>query len=305
MRIDSSELTRGLGPEGLRTTRLMAYILLAVVLMAMDQRGQYIPRIRATLGYAVEPVHHLAELPARAARSLRTYTRSYLDLQQENREQKEALLVQAGRLQQLAALRGENERLRALLAATEGRDWDFQFAGMVEVNLDPFAHQVVIDRGSGDGVFVGQAVIDGAGVIGQVETVQLHQSRVRLISDPDHAIPLQSLRTGQRSVGFGSGNPGLLVLPNLPAHSDVREGDVLVTSGLGERFPAGFPVAEVLRVVREAGEAFVRVEARPLGALDRGSEVLLVIERPGPEPQPGPGTEQDAGEPAAGAENEP
>jgi len=117
--------------------------------------------------------------------------------------------------------------------------------------------------------------------------VLLHQSRVRLISDPDHAIPLQSLRTGQRSVAFGSGDPGLLRLPNLPVHSDLREGDVLVTSGLGDRFPPGFPVAEVTRIERDTGGAFARVEARPLAALDRGREVLLVL--PGEAPQAAPG----------------
>jgi rod shape-determining protein MreC len=276
LRIDPNDAART-GQEGLRTSRLMAYILVSVVLMAMDQRGQYIPRARAAFEYLVEPVFHLIQVPVDATRVARTWTRSYGSLVEDNEQQATRLLTQAGELQRLAALREENARLRALLDATAGQDWDFRFAEMVQVNLDPYSHQVVIDRGADDGVFVGQAVIDGAGVVGQVETVLLHQSRVRLISDPDHAIPLQILRTGQRSVAFGTGDPGLLVLPSLPAHSDLREGDVLVTSGLGDRFPAGFPVAEVSHIERDTGGAFARVEARPLAALDRGREVLLVV----------------------------
>jgi rod shape-determining protein MreC len=262
----------------------MLYILVAVAMMAMDQRGQYVPRVRTALEFMLEPVFHLVELPVDATRVARTWTRSYGSLVDENAEQAENLLLQSGQLQQLEALRQENTRLRALLDATAGRDWDYRFAEMVQVNLDPLSHQVLIDHGSSDGVFVGQAVIDGAGVIGQVETVLLHQSRVRLISDPEHAIALQILRTGQRSVAFGSGDPGLLLLPNLPAHSDLREGDILVTSGLGDRFPPGFPVAEVTRIRRDTGGAFARVEARPLAALDRGREVLLVLPLPPVEP---------------------
>ncbi len=101
---------------------------------------------------------------------------------------------------------------------------------------------------------------------------------MRLISDPDHALPVQILRTGQRTVAFGTGDPGRLMLPNLSIQSDIRPGDVLVTSGLGDRFPPGFPVAEVLQIRRDTGGAFARVQARPLAALDRGREVLLVMD---------------------------
>lgn len=298
MRIDPTQSART-GLESLGTSRLMLYILVAVALMAMDQRGQYVPRVRAALEYALEPLYHLIDLPVDATRVARTYTRSYGSLVDETEHQARQLLEQSGELQQLGALREENHRLRALLEATQGQQWDYRFAEMVEVALDPLAHQVVIDRGARDGVFVGQAVIDGLGVIGQVETVLLHQSRVRLISDPDHAIPLQILRTGQRSVAFGSGDPGLLLLPNLPVHSDLREGDVLVTSGLGDRFPAGFPVAEVTHIERDTGGAFIRAEARPLAALDRGREVLLVLPAEAPEAvAPSPAESEGADDPA-------
>lgn len=277
MRIDSPEVTRGAGPDGARTTRLMLYIMLSIVLMAMDQRGHYVPRVRAALEHAVEPIYHLVELPVQGLRGLRTWMRGHAALLDENQALQEALGAQAARVQRMQALEDENRRLRALLDAVEGQAFGFRFAEMVQVNLDPFAHIVLIDHGSADGVFEGQAVLDGAGVMGQVEAIHLHTARVRLISDPDHALPVQILRTGQRTVAFGTGQAGRLHLPNLPIQADIRPGDVLVTSGLGDRFPAGFPVAEVTTIDRDTGEPFADVAARPLAALDRGREVLLVV----------------------------
>jgi rod shape-determining protein MreC len=218
----------------------MLYLMLSVVLMAMDQRGQYIPRIRTTLETGLEPVYHLIGFPSRVIATL---------------------------------------RLRALLDATGGRSFEFRFAEMVQVNLDPFSHQVMIDRGSQDGVFVGQAVLDGAGVMGQVHDVHIHMSSVLLISDPDHALPVQIARTGLRTVAYGTGETARLLLPNVPLQADVRTGDLLVTSGLGDRFPPGFPVAEIEVINRDTGETFAEVYARPLAALDRGREVLLVIQK--------------------------
>ncbi len=282
MPIDSAAVTANPGQGRPSVTALMVYLLLAGLLMLLDQRGQFIPRFRAFAEGLVTPVYRVAEAPVEAVRGIRRYGRSWDSLVAQTREQREQLMAQSGQMQRLAALEEENRRLRALLDATAGRDIEFRFAELVQVSLDPYSHQVLIDRGVDDGVFEGQAVIDGQGVMGQVEGVTGGQSRVRLISDPDHALPVQILRTGQRTVAMGTGDVGRLSLPNLPEQSDVREGDVLVTSGLGERFPAGFPVAEVSRVVRDTGEAFMDVDARPLAALDRGREVLLVMSVPAP-----------------------
>ncbi|NND45404.1 MAG: rod shape-determining protein MreC [Xanthomonadales bacterium] len=276
-RLSPSGSTRLFSPEGLRTARLMVYLLLSVVLMAMDQRGQYVPRIRAALQTMLEPVYHLVGLPSRIAGTVSDYSRSYSELSKENRALQDALLRQSAAVQQLESLRQENRRLRALLDATEGRGFEFRFAEMVQVNLDPYSHQVIIDRGASDGVTTGQAVLDGAGVMGQVGEVHLHMSDVLLISDPDHALPVQLARTGLRTVAYGTGETAWLSLPNVPLQADVRPGDLLVTSGLGDRFPAGFPVAEVESINRDSGETFAEVRARPLAALDRGREVLLVL----------------------------
>jgi rod shape-determining protein MreC len=261
----------------MQTARLMVYLLLSIILLAMDQRGQYVTRVRGAFAMMVEPVVHLVQWPANAIRYVGARASSFEDLLTRNQQLQERLLRQSGAMQQLAALQQENGRLRALLEAGEGRDFEYQFAEMLQVDLDPFSHQVMIDQGSRDGVFEGQAVIDGAGIMGQVETVLLHMSAVRLISDPDHALPVQLNRTGLRTVAFGTGETGSLVLPSVPLQADVRVGDLLVTSGLGDRFPPGFPVAVVTSVDRLEGDAFARVSAEPLAALDQGREVLLVL----------------------------
>jgi rod shape-determining protein MreC len=272
----SSGPSRWFGEEGSRTARLMMYILLAIVLMLMDQRGHYVPRIRSAMELVAEPIFHLVGWPADALQSLSRQTTARSELIAENQQLQQQILSTAGSVQTLDALKQENQRLRELLNATEGRILDFQFAEMKRVDLDPFSHKVWIDQGFDAGVVDGQAVIDGKGIVGQVEDVHRHFSTVRLISDPDHALPVQINRTGLRTVAYGSGQTSHLLMPNVPLQADVSPGDMIVTSGLGDRFPAGFPVGEVLRVDRDGGETFATVYLRPFAALDRGREVLLI-----------------------------
>jgi len=267
----------------------MLYSLLAVVLMAMDQRGHYVPRVRSAAAYVIEPVYHVIEWPARAMRNLYGQFQSRRSLRHENERLKSQILSQQGALQTLDTLVEENKRLRALLEGAEQQEFEYRFAELIRVDLDPFSHKVIIDRGSADGVVAGQAVIDGAGVMGQVEDTQKHFSTVRLISDPNHALPVQVNRTGLRTVAFGSGDASSLSLPNVPLEADVREGDLIVTSGLGDRFPGGYPVATVSRIDRVEGETFAFVQAKPLAALGRGREVLL-LKTPESEEQAGAAT---------------
>ena len=254
----------------------MLYGLLAVVLMAMDQRGHFVPRIRSLALYLVEPVYHVVEWPVRAARNIFGQFQSHRSMRNENETLKQQLLRQKGVLQRFEALSEENRRLRSLIEGAEGQTFKFQYAELVRVDLDPFSHKVVVNRGAVDEVTAGQAVIDGAGVMGQVEDVRPHFSTIRLISDPNHALPVQINRTGLRTVAFGSGETGVLKMPSVPRQADVRDGDLIVTSGLGDRFPGGYPVATVSGIYREEGQTFVLVEAVPLAALDRGREVLLI-----------------------------
>ena len=284
----------------------MMYILLAIVLMLMDQRGHYVPRIRSAMELAFEPVFHVVGWPSKALESLDRHTRTRRELRDENRQLLQQLLKIGGSVQTQAALQQENQRLRDLLEATRGRAYTFQFAEMQRVDLDPFSHKVWIDRGTGDGVLIGQAVIDGLGIVGQVEDIHLHFSTVRLISDPDHALPVQINRTGLRTVAYGSGETSYLLMPNVPLQADVSPGDMIVTSGLGDRFPPGFPVGEVERVDRDSGQTFATVYMRPFAALDRGREVLLIEpqatvaplpEEQQPEQQPEQPSEQSPDQP--------
>jgi len=250
--------------------------------MAMDQRGHYVPRLRSAAEYLVEPVYHVVEWPVRAVRNLQGQFQSRRSLRHENERLSMKILSLEGALQRLDTLTAENSRLRSLFEGANSQSFEYRFAELIRVDLDPFSHKVLIDRGSSDGVTRGQAVIDGAGVMGQVEDVHLHFSTVRLISDPNHALPVQINRTGLRTVAFGSGETGSLSLLSIPRQADVREGDLIVTSGLGDRFPGGYPVARVSIIDREEGLTFAAVEASPLAALDRGREVLLII---APEPE--------------------
>ncbi|GMR14784.1 MAG: rod shape-determining protein MreC [Gammaproteobacteria bacterium] len=259
----------------------MVYILLAIVLMSMDQRGNYVAKIRNTMELAFEPVFYLAGWPAQALRSLGKHISTRRELIAENRQLLIQLFETVGSVQTQAALRQENQRLRYLLEATQGRAYTFKFAEMIRVDLDPFSHKVWIDRGADEGVFAGQAVIDGLGIVGQVENVLRHSSSVRLISDPDHALPVQINRTGLRTVAYGSGETSHLLMPNVPLQADVSPGDMIVTSGLGDRFPPGFPVGEVAQVQRDSGGTFARVYVKPFAALDRGREVLLIEQHVG------------------------
>ena len=254
----------------------MMYILLAIVLMLMDQRGHYVPRMRSAMEVAFEPVFQLVGWPSEALRSIDQRTRAREELIDENQQLSEQLLALEGTVQTQAALQQENQRLRDLLEATRGRTYRFQFAEIRRVDLDPFSHKIWIDRGSKEGVVIGQAVIDGLGVVGQVEDTHRHSSTVRLISDPDHALPVQINRTGLRTVAYGSGETSHLLMPNVPLQADVSTGDLIVTSGLGDRFPPGFPVGEVEMIERDSGKTFARVYLRPFAALDRGREILLV-----------------------------
>jgi rod shape-determining protein MreC len=149
-------------------------------------------------------------------------------------------------------------------------------AEIVRVDLDPFRQRVLVNKGTRAGVFRGQAAIDANGIYGQVTRVGPFSAEIILISDPEHAIPVQVNRTGARSIALGTGRSGLLSLPYLPQNTDVIVGDLLVSSGLGGVYPPGYPVAKVTAVTRDTGQPLLAVEAEPLARLDRDPEVLLV-----------------------------
>lgn len=247
----------------------------------------------------VEPAGLLVDAPFSLARSAWTALRGRQQLLSEIDELRSQLAESSARLLMLEELRRENLELRELLGASRQPQVGFYPAEIRQIDLNPFSHRVVINRGRRDGLQSGQAVIDAFGVVGQVDEVFLHSARVVLLTDPDHALPIAVERTGVRTIAYGSGLNTELRLNDLPMNVDLEPGDRLVTSGLGGAFPAGLPVAEVVDVSRTVGEAFARARLRPLGRLDR-SRHLLVLETVAPTAADSASVEQDEPAPEQG-----
>lgn len=253
-----------------------------VALIVADLQFNNLERVRALLQTAMVPVYWVADLPSRVADwgSGTLQTRSSL-VEENDRLRRENLVLQ-GRSSQMSSLQAENVRLRALLNSSELVRDDVVVAELIGVSPDPARHQLVINKGESDGVFVGQPLIDAGGLIGQVVEVSGASARALLITDPTHSIPVQVNRNGVRAIAEGSGALGSLEIHHVSATTDIREGDLLVTSGLGGRFPVGYPVAVVTEIERDPGEAFARIVAVPSAALDRSRHVLLVFNADAP-----------------------
>lgn len=275
------------------TLPLLAYLALAITLMIADQRGGFASQARQALSVLAEPVWWLAASPGRLAEGASRMASSRSELESENTRLTRELQVSASRLHRLVAVGEENQRLRELLGGTRGYRLSAQLVGIIDIDLDPSRQRIVLDAGSNEGVVVGQAMIDAGGVLGQVIEVTPRRAIALLLTDPDHAIPVQVTRSGLRTIAFGTGRTDRLRLPNIPQSADIRVGDRLVTSGIGGRFPAGFPVGVVESLHPDDTRLFVVAEARPAARLDRGLEVLLVSNtvdetRAGPDVPPPP-----------------
>ncbi len=277
----------------------MLAIVLSIALMVVDHQFQQLRQIRSMLAFVTYPLQVLADLPVSLMRWLDEATATREELQAENRRLREENLRARAELQKLEALRAENLRLRNLLDASYKVGDRILIAELSAVDLDPYRQQVVIDKGSTSGVFIGQPVLDANAVMGQVIQTTPFSSTVLLITDPSHSIPVQVLRNGLRTIALGTGRINELTLPYLPTNSDIEVGDKLVTSGLGGKFPAGYPVATVTRINRSPDNAFAEIIATPTAHLDRSREVLLVWSVPAPPARlPAPDTTTET--PAAG-----
>lgn len=244
--------------------------------MILDHQFHQLQRIRSTLAFITYPLQVLAEAPVSLARWIGEITSSRDQLLDENRRLREENLKARAELQQLESLRAENLRLRNLLDASYKVGDRILIAELSAVDLDPYRQQVMINKGSSSGVFVGQPVLDANAVMGQVIQTTPFSATVLLITDPSHSIPVQVLRNGLRTIAVGTGRINELSLPYLPTNSDIQVGDKLVTSGLGGKFPPGYPVATVTQVDRSPDNAFAEIIATPTAHLDRSREVLLV-----------------------------
>lgn len=271
--------------------KTLALVILSILIMFADTRGEHLTAVRKALGAAVYPLRIIVDAPARLFSWAEESTVSRGDLERENRRlASERLLIDA-ELQKVTALEAENARLREMLGARERVASSVRVAEIMAVDANPYRHNIVIDVGELEGAYDGQAIVDAAGVIGQVIETGVATSQAMLISDPSHSLPVEVNRNGLRTIANGTGEIDRLDLPFVTNNADIRPGDLLVTSGLGGAFPAGYPVAVVETVTRVPQEPFADVTARPAASLDQVREVMLIWSAEAP-----PATETDPAE---------
>ena len=256
--------------------RFALLAIAALALMFVDHRQDHLAKVRELLSLAVHPIRLVVDLPFRAWNSASQALTDNAELRMQRDELQYELLVAEIRLQELSEFRRENERLRDLLnSIEEEQGYEVRVAEILSVDLEN-RQRFLINRGRTDGVFVGQPLLDAAGIVGQVVAVSQFSSEAMLITDAEHAVPVTVERSGVRTIAEGDGDSGLLSLPYLTNTADIQVGDRLVTSGLGGVFPGGRPVAEVTKVDLKPEQDFALVVARPLATLDRDQEVLLI-----------------------------
>ena len=256
------------------TLRLLVALALAIALMVLDHRGGWLTAIRSQIEVVVQPLWRLAGLPAKLGDTVRDDASTRARLAKDNATLRNALLISGARIARLQTAAAENGRLRGLLGAAEQGGLDVQLAPILNIALDPTRQRVILDIGADQGVTLGQAAIDAGGLIGQVIEVRPSTATVLLLTDPDHAVPVAVSRNGIRLVAYGRGDR--LELANVPTSSDVKVGDRIVTSGLGGRFPPGFPVGTITALRRDESRAFLVGDLKPAARLDRGRDVLLL-----------------------------
>ncbi|MCX7059654.1 MAG: rod shape-determining protein MreC [Gammaproteobacteria bacterium] len=256
--------------------KLTLLVSLSILLMMGENRGNpQLQTARQWLSWALTPITWAAASPAEVVGGV-DHLRSRESLLNDNRELRERLLKQDARLLRLESLEAENIRIRELLASSSSLEDRVLIAEILATSQDPYRHQIVLNKGGRDGVYRGQALVDADGIMGQIVQVNPGSSVALLITDPDHGIPVEINRTGLQTIALGRGDGHGLSLPYLPGNADVKVGDLLVTSGLGGRFPAGYPVGTVHELKHAGGESFMEAIAYPKAKLSQGRQALLV-----------------------------
>ncbi|WP_300426282.1 rod shape-determining protein MreC [uncultured Thalassolituus sp.] len=252
-------------------------VVLAMLLMWADDQYDWLKPVRYVIGYAVAPAQKAAVVPLSVAEWLGDSASLRRELLKENKQLAARNFILERKAQGMASLEAENMELRDLLSASDQVDDRVLVTSVTAVDPDPFTQQILIDKGGSDGVFIGQPILDAHGLLGQVIEVLPFSSRVLMIADTNHAIPVQVNRNGVRAIATGTGSLTELELIYVPNTADIREGDMLVSSGLGGRYPKGYPVATVTHVENVPGQSFATVKAEPTAKLDRSRHLLLVF----------------------------
>ena len=257
-------------------SRLILALVMSVALIIADSKFDAFQSSRVYMNSLMSPLQYLANLPSVLLSASAQRLTSHEDLVEENQRLTNQVLLMSERLQRFDVLQSENDQLRALLDTPAKPDVRKKVAELMAVENSPFSQQIVINKGALDDVFLSQSVLDDRGVVGQVMEVGTTNSRVVLITDVTHAVPVRSVRNNIRFIASGTGSLDELLLEHVPHSVDVEVGDILVTSGLGQVFPEGYPVAQVSRVTRDESRPFAIVAATPLARLDRLKYLLLL-----------------------------
>ena len=257
-------------------TKLIIFVVLSFILLINDQRNNYLSILRNSIAIAIYPLQSAVEIPSRLTDWFELRIKSKEILIKENQNLLSQQKINSSILQRYESLEQENERLKQILNAASNLDNKVEITRIISVNVNPYRHTIVIDKGERDGVYEGQVLLDADGVIGQILHTNFLTSEAILISDSDHALPVEINRNGLRTIVLGNGSYTKLDVPYIPNNADIEIGDLLVTSGLGGKFPSGYPVAKVDFIESDLSEQFYKVSAKPIAYLNQVREVMLL-----------------------------
>lgn len=244
--------------------------------MVVDHHQGHLKIVRSALTTIVYPIQYIVNLPIQATGWLSNSLVTRDHLLDENARLNQEHLLLSSKLQRYEILETENRRLRELLESSFRLNDKVLVAELVAVELQSFRRQVVINKGQREGAYDGQPIVDASGIMGQIVHVGPFSSTVLLITDTNHALPVQVNRNGLRAIAVGSGQNDMLFLEHLPNNADIRVGDLIISSGLGRRFPAGYPVGQIEKITLDPGESFAKVTIKPSARLSQSREVLMV-----------------------------
>ena len=256
--------------------RLVFFVLLSLLLLFVDGRYKYLESTRNALSILTYPLQRVVTVPGSLWHQIDSFFVLQGNLVSDNAQLRQQHSADTAQLQQLQALQAENQHLRQLLAIQQRADYPMQLAEIVYTERDIFKRKLFLDKGAQANVLPGQVVMDDLGIVGQVTRVYPWLSEVTLVTDKDHAVPVQVLRSGLRAVVFGSGDTSKLALRYMPTSADIQEGDVLVTSGIDGTYPPGLPVAKVSSIERDPAYPFARILCSAVAGVDRMRQLLIL-----------------------------
>jgi rod shape-determining protein MreC len=264
-------------PRGPSLIMRLAFVLgFSIIAMFVDTKIDNVATLRAYLTSLVSPLQYIANMPGVVLNWGAIRLASRQNLLEENERLTTQITLMNEQLQRFVVIQQENQNLRTLLDAPVQAEMHKMIAELMAVDNNPYSQQIVINKGGIDGVFSGQSVLDESGIVGQVIEVGTTNSRVLLISDVTHAIPARISRNNVTVVVSGIGDVNELSLEHVPHSTDIKEGDMLISSGLGNVFPRGYPIGTITSIVRDEGQPFAQVKARPSAKLDRIRYLLLL-----------------------------